>query len=483
MSLHEKLNEADAADQATRVLITPACNQQDDLDDGSVSFPLSARAYAPLFPVNLEQIQKAAAMRDDENAVITPIGGQISLGYVNQFGEQILDDLVPVPKFGTILMPSQIPMMVDEKPGTEHDPFKEHDFGRLPTYSDYVSSAEGQEKAVEQVLGVPAREFLNAMLAVPESEVRPNELNEAVYLALNFIKRGWCEKDTRYIQPLPYIVFFKKVKGKYKIFVYQRGKGVGEERLALGCSIGVGGHINPIDFLSMQSTYTTERMPGGPILTSNFTGRMLSDSFWGGILNNVIREGREEIQIRQQVGSTMEMDSDIYVKYESRDIVDIIFGGAQAAMISPEQWLHQRTCFFLDYAAGEVEKTHLAMFIAIEVPEDYEISTNEEELIDVGFRDLDELRDDSQVPTPLECWSRSIITSLTETLDHVALNPHQAKLKSRFISDSLSNAGVHPSDPEAIARIPAEDRWKIGTISQIFDTKLKFYAMNAFLRA
>jgi hypothetical protein len=36
---------------------------------------------------------------------------------------------------------------------------------------------------------------------------------------------------------------------------------------------------------------------------------------------------------------------------------------------------------------------------------------------------------------------------------------------------------------ETISHIPAKDRWKIGTLSQIFDPMLKFYAMNAFLRA
>uniref|UniRef100_A0AAU7PFB2 Uncharacterized protein n=1 Tax=Burkholderia phage vB_BgluM-SURPRISE13 TaxID=3159457 RepID=A0AAU7PFB2_9VIRU len=470
MSLQEQLNDAE---QATRVLITPATNQQDDLTDGSATPPMSARAYAPLFPVSIEAIQRAASMRDDENAVITPIGGQVSLGFANQFGEQILDDIAAVPKFGTLLMYDQIPLMVDEQPGVEHDLFKEHDFGRLPSYSDYVSSAEGQEKPVEQVLAIAARDFLDKMLSVPEGEVRPNELNESIYLALNFIRRGWCEKDTRYIQLLPYIVFYKRVNGKIKIFVYQRGKGVGEERLALGCSIGVGGHINPIDFLSIQSKYEITDTFGTRAMLTQFTGRMLCEGFWTGILNNVFREGREEVEMRVYDNGT----------YATQDIVDLICKGAQDGMMSPEQWLHQRTCFFLDYASGDVEKVHLAMFIGIEVPENFEIVTNEEELLDVGFQDLDDLRDDSNLPTPLECWSRSIISSLTETMDLVALHPHREKFNSRFIADSLSAAGAHPSDAEFIAKIPAEDRWKIGTISQIFDSSLKFYAMNAFLRA
>jgi predicted NUDIX family phosphoesterase len=482
MSIMEDNYDRDAdqnADLITRTLLVPAGGEP--TNDESVTPPMSARAYAPLMNADVDHIKVVASMRDNRETVVTPIGAQVSLGFANHFGENIIDDVAPVPKFGTLLMPCQIPLMVDEQPPVEHDLFKEHDFGRLPTYADYVDSVEGQEKAVEQVLAIPARDFLDKMFALPETWGKPNELNEAVYMALNFIRRGWCEKDTRYIQLLPYIVFYKKVGGKYKIFVYQRGKGVGEERLALGCSIGVGGHINPIDFLSMQMNLGKG---AGDQYDRNFTGRMLCEGFWTGILNNVIREGREEIEMRVTSPDTLKLDDLVYVKHETKDIVDLIYEGAQNDMISPEQWLHQRTTFFLDYAAGAVEKVHLAMFIGIEVPENYEIFTNEEELIDVGFKDLDDLRDDGNLPTPLECWSRSIISSLTGTMDFVAAMPGSfQRAQSRFISESLAAAGAHPTEAEYIAVIPAEDRWKIGTLAQIFDPKLKFYAMNAFLRA
>jgi hypothetical protein len=65
----------------------------------------------------------------------------------------------------------------------------------------------------------------------------------------------------------------------------------------------------------------------------------------------------------------------------------------------------------------------------------------------------------------------------------INLNPHRPAIKSRFVMDSMSNGGSHPSDPEFIAKINPADRWKIGTISQIFGPELKFYGMNAFLRA
>lgn len=474
MSLQDKFDQAEAAELNTRVLITPATNQLDEIETPQTP-PLSARSYVPLMPVELEVIRRAASMRDDENAVVTPIGGQVSLGFKNQFGEQILDDLAPVPKFGTLLYPNQIPLMVDEQPPVEHDLMKEHDFGRLPNYSDYVSSVEGQDKPVEQVLAVSARDLIDMMTMVPQEEVRPNELNEAIYLALNFIRRGWCEKDTRYVQLLPYIVFYKKVGKRYQIFVYQRGKGVGEERLAGGCSIGIGGHINPLDFLSMQAKFGS-RTKGN--FDKEFSGRMLVEGFWSGILNNVFREGREEILITFPPNLQSSQSLELAISVQG-----IIESSAQAEMMTPEQWLHQRTAFFLDYASGDVEKAHLAMMIGIEVPADCEIRTNEEELEDVGFKWLEDLTDDSNVPTPIECWSRSIIDSLVGTLEMINLNQHRPAIKSRFVMDSMSNGGSHPSDPEFIAKIHPADRWKIGTISQIFGPELKFYGMNAFLRA
>lgn len=475
MSPQEKMIDAE---QEQRVLIVPAGGDQEQNANDEIMAPLSACAYSPLYPVNVEQLKQVAAARDNETTVVTPIGARISLGYTDENGETIIDDTCAVPKFGTLLLPSQIPLMVDEQPGLEHDNMKEYDFGRLPTYTDYCESVEGQEKPVEQVLAISAHEFLDLMLRLPEEFGKPNELSELVYSTLHFVRRGWCEKDTRFIQFLPYIVFYKKVAGKYQIFTYQRGKGVGEERLALGCSIGVGGHINPYDFLSMQSKYVLERQLGGAFLQSRFTGRILVDGFWTGILNNVFREGWEEILIGRRVEGTQQ-------EFERRELMDIVYEAAQKEMVTPEQWLHRRTAFFLDYAAGEVEKVHLGMFMAIEVPEDYEIQTNEKELIDVGFKDLEELyldNDQQTLPTRLECWSRSIVESLYETIEFV-LEPTSRVVSSRFMADALSAEADHYMTAETIAKIPHSSRWKIGTLSQIFDPQLKFYAMNAFVRA
>ena len=58
-----------------------------------------------------------------------------------------------------------------------------------------------------------------------------------------FMLRPKAENDPDYKQLIPYQVFC--CHGRY--FVYQRGDGVGEGRLAGRLSIGIGGHINTAD--------------------------------------------------------------------------------------------------------------------------------------------------------------------------------------------------------------------------------------------
>ena len=65
-----------------------------------------------------------------------------------------------------------------------------------------------------------------------------------------FLPRPEAENDPRYKQLIPYQLFC--CQGRY--FVYQRGGGVGEGRLAGRLSIGIGGHINSTDSVGDQLT-------------------------------------------------------------------------------------------------------------------------------------------------------------------------------------------------------------------------------------
>ncbi len=60
---------------------------------------------------------------------------------------------------------------------------------------------------------------------------------------LRFISRPQAEADPSYKQLIPYVIMSNN--GKY--FSYVRGKRAGEKRLIGHRSIGIGGHINPVD--------------------------------------------------------------------------------------------------------------------------------------------------------------------------------------------------------------------------------------------
>jgi len=62
-----------------------------------------------------------------------------------------------------------------------------------------------------------------------------------------FMPRSLAEKDPAFKQIIPYVIISHN--GKYLSYV--RGKKAGETRLVAKRSIGIGGHINPIDAMSM----------------------------------------------------------------------------------------------------------------------------------------------------------------------------------------------------------------------------------------
>jgi predicted NUDIX family phosphoesterase len=59
-----------------------------------------------------------------------------------------------------------------------------------------------------------------------------------------FMNRAQVEKNPEYKQLIPYVIM--SCKGKYLSYV--RGKRAGETRLVAKRSIGIGGHINPVDW-------------------------------------------------------------------------------------------------------------------------------------------------------------------------------------------------------------------------------------------
>lgn len=428
----------------------------------------SIRMYTPLNDVNVGALNHLrTANKDDDHGVVLPVGGLLHMGNFTDDGQMIIDDIVAVPNMAVTMGHDQIPVMVDQKPSFEKDPYNHsgegYHFGRLPMMFDLNQSVKADvTKEKEQVLAIPAANFIEAMGNSASNEYNGvSILNDEFYQSMHFLRRGWCEKDERFIQLLPYMVFFKIIDGEYHIFVYQRGKGVGEERLAGGCSIGVGGHVNPQDMFSFSM------VPDANGVMQN-KHRLLVNGFWDTIYSNMYRESQEEVTVTNHAG----------------DVLNVIAHNEAAHRSLTNEWngwVYRNAVFFLDYAAGAVEKVHLGMFVGVQLPETFEVRTNEDELHDVGFVKLSDLAKGEGVPSELECWSKSIIDSLASTKDFVEKEGVEM-VSSGFMRDSAYYNCEHFVEPEVVAKIPMADRWKIGTLSGIFHQHYQFYSMNAFMK-
>jgi predicted NUDIX family phosphoesterase len=71
--------------------------------------------------------------------------------------------------------------------------------------------------------------------------------------ASRFMPRPAAEKDPSYKQLIPYVIM--TCGDRY--LTYVRGKRAGETRLVAKRSIGIGGHINPVDDLSLFGNFET----------------------------------------------------------------------------------------------------------------------------------------------------------------------------------------------------------------------------------
>jgi predicted NUDIX family phosphoesterase len=67
----------------------------------------------------------------------------------------------------------------------------------------------------------------------------------------SFMPRARAEGDVNFKQLIPYAV----LKYRDQVFQYTRGQGAGEKRLRANRSIGIGGHINPVDHASNEHPY------------------------------------------------------------------------------------------------------------------------------------------------------------------------------------------------------------------------------------
>ncbi len=81
---------------------------------------------------------------------------------------------------------------------------------------------------------------------LPQGAFTGPSLEQILTLPQHFISRAQAETAPAYKQIIPYQLFCREDR----VFVYQRGGGVGEQRLRGRYSVGVGGHINLADSMN-----------------------------------------------------------------------------------------------------------------------------------------------------------------------------------------------------------------------------------------
>lgn len=122
---------------------------------------------------------------------------------------------------------------------------------------------------------------------------------KAIYNNIVFKPRNLLEDDNRFLQIVPYNVFFCGVHGDKGlinrddlIFVCTRGNRVGEQRLSGKCSIGIGGHVEICDLDGHLSDGI--HVPGAGI--ADYGAR----KFLSLLKANMVREIREETSLTPQ---------------------------------------------------------------------------------------------------------------------------------------------------------------------------------------
>ena len=100
----------------------------------------------------------------------------------------------------------------------------------------------------EQIL-VITRALLDELGSFQGINTRVDDYLPAILNPANnfFMDRGAAEQDPSHKQLIPYCIFRVKAAEGTRYLHYTRGKSGGESRLHASGSVGIGGHINPID--------------------------------------------------------------------------------------------------------------------------------------------------------------------------------------------------------------------------------------------
>jgi predicted NUDIX family phosphoesterase len=102
---------------------------------------------------------------------------------------------------------------------------------------------------MEEVLGVD-RDLIEHLLTTDFGYIDTKEGYDLIRLNLRPIDRALAESDNSFKQVIPYLV----VQYENELLLYKRTKKQSETRLHEKLSIGIGGHINPIDSTPVSDT-------------------------------------------------------------------------------------------------------------------------------------------------------------------------------------------------------------------------------------
>jgi predicted NUDIX family phosphoesterase len=188
-------------------------------------------------------------------------------------------------------------------------------------------------------------------------------------------QRARIEKDPYFRHPIPYIIIFRqRDDGSLEFFVYQRTKLIGEDLLGQKYSVALGGHPEApsIRFHEDWSFNTTESLMACLVSEldeeATFNGLSFSDY--------------------SETGGMFTYAHDAFLRDDSDAV------GLQ----------------------------HIGIVYTIGLPANVEVECIEEELITVGFRTLDELAADLELPEvnaiyDFENWSRICIKSFADRIE------------------------------------------------------------------
>lgn len=213
-------------------------------------------------------------------------------------------------------------------------------------------------------------------------DMNSKDMFEAIGKSLFIGRRHELETDERFGQILPYVVLWQRTPIGPKVFVYQRMKTVGEERLAGALSVGIGGHIDLADVA----------LTDGSVIDVVAT-----------LAGALSREMNEEIGFRVSTDAERTCTFD-----ELRKTIH-----HERGEVSP----FPKFKGLINDRSNEVGRVHYGFVFAMEIPAGFEPYTLEEELSTVGLVDVHLAA--SKGEGSMENWSNIVLANVNLEADLV----------------------------------------------------------------